>query len=198
MKIKNARFAISCDGLDSCPPAELPEFAFIGRSNVGKSTLINMLCNQKALARVSSTPGHTQLINFFVINEDWCLVDLPGYGYAKAAKKDRHRFNDFVADYLELREGLTHIFVLIDSRLEPQEIDISLVTWLVERERPFSLIYTKADKVKPGKAKANREAFVEQLGEYVEGMPEIFVTSATTREGRLEVLRAISRMAGND
>jgi len=195
MKIKNARFAISCDGLESCPPAELPEFAFIGRSNVGKSTLINMLCNQKALARVSRTPGHTQLINFFVINEEWCLVDLPGYGYAKAAKKDRHRFNDFVADYLEFREGLTHIFVLIDSRLEPQKIDISFVAWLVECGKPFSLVYTKADKVKPKRAEANQQAFINQLGEFVEGVPQIFVTSSTTREGRLEVLRSIGEMA---
>ncbi len=195
MKINTARFALSADGLDDCPPAELPEFAFIGRSNVGKSSLLNMLCNQKALARVSGTPGHTRLINFFVINEEWCLVDLPGYGYAKAPKKERNRFNDFVADYLEFRDGLNHIFVLIDSRLEPQEIDISLVVWLVERDLPFSLVYTKADKVKPGRAKANRNAFLEKLGEFVEGAPRIFVTSSENREGRLELLRVIGELA---
>ena len=195
MKINTARFALSCDGLESCPPAELPEFAFIGRSNVGKSSLLNMLCNQKALAKVSGKPGHTRLINYFVINEEWCLVDLPGYGYAKAPKAERNRFNDFVADYLEFREGLNHIFVLIDSRLEPQEIDVSLVVWLVERDLPFSLVYTKADKVKPGRARANREAFLEKLGEFVEGEPKTFTTSSQNREGRLELLRAIGELA---
>lgn len=159
MKIKTARFAISCASLEECPKAELPEFAFIGRSNVGKSSLINMLCNQKALARVSQRPGLTRLINFFVVNEDWCLVDLPGYGYAKAAKSERNRFNDFVAAYLEFREGLQHVFVLIDSRLEPQAIDIELVNWLVGVNQPFSLVFTKTDKVKKGKLAANQQLF---------------------------------------
>lgn len=195
MKIKNARFALSAPDLESCPRAELPEFAFIGRSNVGKSSLLNMLCNQKALAKVSGTPGHTKLINFFVINEEWCLVDLPGYGYAKAAKKDRHRFNDFVADYLEQREGLTHAFALIDSRLDPQPVDLGFVTWLVECGTPFSLVFTKADKVKPGRARANRQQFLEQLSEFVDGEPETFMTSSSTGEGRLEILRRIGEMS---
>lgn len=114
MKIKSARFATSADSVENCPPSELPEFAFIGRSNVGKSSLLNLLCNQEGLARVSGQPGHTRLINFYVVNEEWCLIDLPGYGYARAPKAERNRFNDFVADYLEFREGLTHVFVLIE------------------------------------------------------------------------------------
>ena len=191
MKIKSARFALSTAGLDDCPPAELPEFAFIGRSNVGKSSLLNKLCNQKALAKVSGKPGHTRTINFFVVNETWCLVDLPGYGYAKAAKSERFRFNDFVADYLEFREGLTHVFVLIDSRLEPQKLDIEFVTWLVEKQVPFSLVFTKSDKSKPGRVKANRELFLETLAEPVHGTPPTFITSAKTGEGRMDILKAI-------
>tara|TARA_R110002096_G_scaffold15071_11_gene53193 strand:+ start:2368 stop:2964 length:597 start_codon:yes stop_codon:yes gene_type:complete len=191
MKITTARFATSAAGLQDCPRAELPEFAFIGRSNVGKSSLLNMLCNQKGLAKVSGRPGHTRLINFFVVNENWCLVDLPGYGYAKAAKSERHRFNDFVADYLELREGLTHVFVLIDSRLEPQNIDVDFVTWLVECNIPFSLVFTKSDKVKPGRIKTNRELFLKALSEYANGEPPTFVTSAKSSDGRLDVLRFI-------
>lgn len=195
MKIKCARFALSTAGLDDCPPAELPEFAFIGRSNVGKSSLLNKLCNQKALAKVSGKPGHTRTINFFVVNETWCLVDLPGYGYAKAAKSERFRFNDFVADYLEFREGLTHVFVLIDSRLEPQKLDIEFVTWLVEKQVPFSLVFTKSDKSKPGRVKANRELFLETLAEYVDGTPPTFITSAKTGEGRMDILKAIGELS---
>ncbi len=194
MKIKTARFATSADGLEGCPEAELPEFAFIGRSNVGKSSLLNMLCNQKGLARVSGKPGHTRLINFYVINEDWCLIDLPGYGFAKAPKSERHRFNDFVADYLEFREGLRHVFVLIDCRLEPQNIDIDFVTWLVEKEVPFSLVFTKSDKLKKGRIKANQEHFIDTLGEYVEGAPPMFVTSAKNNDGRLDLVRWIGEL----
>ena len=194
MKINTARFATSAAGLEDCPKAELPEFAFIGRSNVGKSSLLNTLCNQKGLARVSGKPGHTRLINFYVVNEEWCMVDLPGYGYAKAPKAERHRFNDFVADYLEFREGLTHVLVLIDSRLEPQKIDIDFVTWLVECGVPFSLVYTKSDKMKPGRIKANQELFIEALSEYVDGVPPIFTTSAKSSDGRLDVLRSIGAM----
>ncbi|MEM9280984.1 MAG: ribosome biogenesis GTP-binding protein YihA/YsxC [Verrucomicrobiota bacterium] len=197
MKITSARFATSAAGLQDCPPAELPEFAFIGRSNVGKSSLLNLLCNQKALARVSGKPGHTRLINFFVVNESWCLVDLPGYGYAKAPKAERHRFNDFVADYLEFREGLTHVFVLIDSRLDPQKIDVDLVTWLVECEVPFSLIFTKTDKAKKGRVELTRERFLEALSEYADGTPPTFVTSAKSGTGRLELLRAIGEKVKN-
>jgi GTP-binding protein len=194
MKITSARFATSFDSVESCPAAVLPEFAFIGRSNVGKSSLINMLCNQAGLAKVSSSPGHTRLINFFVVNEDWCLVDLPGYGYARAPKSERNRFNDFVADYLEFREGLTHVFVLIDSRHEPQRIDIDFVTWLVEKAVPFSLIFTKADKLKPSKVAANRDLFLTTLAEFVDGQPPTFITSVKDKTGRMDVLSAIREM----
>ncbi len=196
MKIKNARFALSTAGLDQCPAAELPEFAFIGRSNVGKSSLINLLCNQKSLAQVSGSPGKTRTINFYVVNEDWVLVDLPGYGYAKAAKSERDRFNDFVADYLEFREGLTHVFVLIDSRHEPQRIDVDFVSWLVEKGVPFSLVFTKADKVKAGKLEGNRKLFLAALAEFADGTPSIYVTSAQAKTGRLELLGAIREMMG--
>jgi len=158
---------------------------------VGKSSLINMLCNQAGLAKVSAKPGHTRLINFFVVNEDWCLVDLPGYGYARAPKAERNRFNDFVADYLEFREGLTHVFVLIDCRHEPQRIDIDFLTWLVEKAVPFSLIFTKSDKLKPSKVAANRDLFLTALGEYVDGQPPTFITSVKDKNGRMDVLSAI-------
>ncbi len=194
MKITSARFATSFDSVASCPPAELPEFAFIGRSNVGKSSLINTLCNQNGLAKVSSKPGHTRLINFFVVNEDWCLVDLPGYGYARAPKSERNRFNDFVADYLEFREGLTHVFVLIDSRHEPQRIDVDFVTWLVEKAVPFSLVFTKSDKLKPSKVAANRDLFLTALAEYIEGQPATWITSAKDKTGRMDLLGAIREM----
>lgn len=194
MKITSARFATSFDSVEACPAAVLPEFAFIGRSNVGKSSLINMLCNQAGLAKVSSSPGHTRLINFFVVNEDWCLVDLPGYGYARAPKSERNRFNDFVADYLEFREGLTHVFVLIDSRHDPQKIDIDFVTWLVEKAVPFSLIFTKSDKLKPSKVAANRDFFLTTLSEYVDGQPPTFITSVKDKTGRMDVLSAIREM----
>ncbi len=194
MKIKSARFATSATALDACPAAQLPEFAFIGRSNVGKSSLINLLCQQKSLAQVSSAPGKTRTINFYVVNEEWVLVDLPGYGYAKAAKTERDRFNDFVADYLEFREGLTHVFVLIDSRHEPQHIDLDFVSWLIEKAVPFSLVYTKADKVKPGRLSENRRLFLEALAEFAEGTPSIHVTSAEAKTGRLDLLGAIREM----
>ncbi len=183
MKIKSARFATSTTGVDNCPPAGLPEFAFIGRSNVGKSSLINLLCQQKALAKVSSSPGHTRTINFYVVNEEWVLVDLPGYGYAKAPKTERNRFNDFVADYLEFREGLTHVFVLIDSRHEPQRLDVEFTTWLVEKGVPFSLVFTKTDKVKAARLNENRERFLAALSEHLDGTPPTYETSALAKTG---------------
>lgn len=197
MKIKSARFATSTTGVEECP-AELPEFAFIGRSNVGKSSLINLLCRQRSLAQVSSAPGKTRTINFYVVNEEWVLVDLPGYGYAKAAKSERDRFNDFVADYLEFREGLRHVFVLIDSRHEPQRIDLDFVSWLVETGVPFSLVFTKADKVKSGRLAENQRLFLEALAEFAEGTPPVHVTSAEAKTGRLELLGAIRGMMGEE
>ena len=196
MKIKSARFATSTTSVEECAAAELPEFAFIGRSNVGKSSLINLLCQQRSLAQVSSAPGKTRTINFYVVNEDWVLVDLPGYGYAKAAKSERDRFNDFVADYLEFREGLRHVFVLLDSRHEPQRIDLDFVSWLVEKGVPFSLVFTKADKVKAGRLAENQRLFLEALAEFADGTPPVHVTSAEAKTGRLELLGAIRGMMG--
>lgn len=196
MKIRSARFATSTTSVEECPVAELPEFAFIGRSNVGKSSLINLLCQQRSLAQVSSAPGKTRTINFYVVNEEWVLVDLPGYGYAKAAKSERDRFNDFVADYLEFREGLRHVFVLIDSRHEPQRIDLDFVSWLVEKGVPFSLVFTKADKVKSGRLAENQRLFLEALAEFAEGTPPVHATSAEAKTGRLELLGAIRGMMG--
>lgn len=194
MKIKNAQFFTSAAGLEDCPPSEVPEFAFIGRSNVGKSSLLNALVQQKALAKVSQKPGHTRLINFFVVNGEWTLVDLPGYGYAKAAKADRYRFNDFVADYLEGREELTHVFVLLDARHEPMKNDLEFVSWLVEVGVPFSLVFTKADKLKKGRIEANRTLFLEAMQEFAEGAPPTFITSAKDGSGRAEVLRFIGEL----
>ncbi|MEC5126783.1 ribosome biogenesis GTP-binding protein YihA/YsxC [Verrucomicrobiales bacterium BCK34] len=191
MKITSATFHTSAAGLEACPPSELPEFAFIGRSNVGKSSLLNMLCNHKGLAKVSQKPGHTRLINFFVVNKEWALVDLPGYGYAKAAKAERYRFNDFVADYLESREELSHVFVLIDSRHSPMKNDLDFVSWLVEVGVPFSLVFTKSDKLKKGKIEKNRQAFLEAMKEFSEGEPPTFITSAANNDGRNDVLRFI-------
>jgi len=191
MKITNAKFHTSAVSVENCPPSELPEFAFIGRSNVGKSSLLNMLCRHKGLAKVSQKPGHTRLINFFVINGEWTLVDLPGYGYAKAAKSERYRFNDFVADYLESREELSHVFVLIDSRHSPMKNDLEFVSWLIEIGVPFSLVFTKSDKLRKGKIEANKTAFLDAMKEFSEGEPPTFITSAENGDGRAEILRFI-------
>src|SRR5450432_379713 len=145
MKIKSAVFDVSAPDLESCPRWALPEFAFIGRSNVGKSSLINMLAERRELAKVSVTPGKTKLINFFVINDRWSLVDLPGYGYAEVAKKERNEFNKSVGDYLGERKNIYCVFVLIDSRLPPQRIDLEFLEWLVGRAVPFALVFTKMD-----------------------------------------------------
>lgn len=151
MQIHKAVFNTSAPDLESCPDSDLREFAFIGRSNVGKSSLINMLTNQrKPLADVSKTPGRTQMINFFTINDKWSLVDLPGYGYAKVSGQKRNRFNEFVSDYLTNRDKLTCVFILVDARHKPQELDLSFTKWLMESGIPFVLVFTKADKMKPG------------------------------------------------
>lgn len=198
MKIKSARFLLSAEELSQCPPATLPEVAFIGRSNVGKSSLVNCLCQQKALARVSSKPGHTRLVNFFAVNEAWVLVDLPGYGYAKVAKAERHRFQDLAADYLERREGLVRVYALIDSRLDPQRIDLDFLRWLGDTRRPHSLVFTKSDKLKPGRVRANRDRFLEALAaETGEDPPPSLLFSSASGEGRRELLADIAaRCAG--
>ena len=191
MKIQNAKFKTSAISFDGCPAPDLPEFAFIGRSNVGKSSLINLLTNKEGLARVSKTPGRTREINLFSINESWNLVDLPGYGYAKVSKSQRDHFNEFVSDYLLNRETLTGIFVLIDSRHSPQKIDLEFLAWLIEAQLPFALIFTKTDKSKPKLVRKNIGLFLERMKEFSEGDPIYFETSTTTRTGRKEVLKFI-------
>jgi GTP-binding protein len=191
LKIHSAIFAQGAVSLETCPVSKLPEFAFIGRSNVGKSALLNLLSNQTALARVSGKPGRTREINFFTINKEWSMVDLPGYGYAKASLADRARFHEFVSDYLLERSNLSCAFVLIDSRHSPQKIDLEFVRWLVESNIPFNLVFTKADKVKPGEVKRNIALFTEAMAEWSEGEPNIFTSSVKTREGRSEILRFI-------
>ena len=191
VKIKTAEFVTSAPDLASCPPERFPEFAFIGRSNVGKSSLINLLVGRKGLAKVSSTPGATRLINFFTINGEWLLVDLPGYGYSKTPQKMRNDFQRAVSDYLSERDALSCVFVLIDARHDPQQLDLDFCAWLASCGIPFVLVFTKADKVKPGRRAANVAAFVEALAEHVDGEPRVFVTSTEDGRGRDDVLRFI-------
>ncbi|MEI7676448.1 MAG: ribosome biogenesis GTP-binding protein YihA/YsxC [Bacteroidales bacterium] len=188
MIIKEAKFAISNTDVKKCPDGNMPEFAFIGRSNVGKSSLINMLTNRKGLAMTSSTPGKTMLINHFIINNEWYLVDLPGYGYARRGKDGREKLREIIENYILEREQLTNLFVLIDSRLEPQKIDLEFMEWLGECGVPFSIILTKTDKVGKGILKSNRKAFEAKLLETWFELPPIFNTSAEKFEGKDEVL----------
>lgn len=195
MKIKTAQFELSASSLESCPESELPEFAVIGRSNVGKSSLINLLCKKKGLARVSSTPGRTQEINFFTINDRaWCLVDLPGYGYAKVSKSDRRIFSELIADYLSERPNLACAFVLIDARHSPQKIDQEFVRWLVENGTPFALVFTKTDRVSAKVLKTNVELFQDAMAEWTDGVPEIFLTSAKNGKGYREILGLVAEL----
>ena len=189
MQIHSAEYETSASELAKCPPSDLPEFAFVGRSNVGKSSLINMLSGQKKdIAIVSSKPGRTQLINFFNINKKWKLIDLPGYGYAKTSKKSQVKFQEFVTDYLLNREALRCVFVLIDSNLPPQDIDLRFTQWLMESEVPFVLVYTKADKAKLGKVQRNQDAFLQTMSEFCDGLPKFFTCSSKKRDGRREIL----------
>lgn len=188
MKIKSAEFYISNSRVDKCPDGNLPEFAFIGRSNVGKSSLINMLTGRKGLAMTSSTPGKTMLINHFIINGEWYLVDLPGYGYAKRSKKDTEILGRIIKYYVTERRQLTCLFVLIDSRLAPQKIDIEFITMLGEKGVPFGIIFTKADKSSASKVAQNVKTFCQKLKESWEELPPYFVTSSENGRGRDEVL----------
>jgi len=189
MKITSAEFIISNSDVSKCPKDPLPEYAFIGRSNVGKSSLINMLTNHKNLAKTSGKPGKTQLINHFKINLNWFLVDLPGYGYARVSKKTKEVFQEFITDYFEKREQLVCAFVLIDIRLEAQKIDLEFITYLGEIEVPFCIIFTKADKVSRGKIDSHIAAYRKALlANNWEEMPQHFVTSATETTGRDAVL----------
>jgi len=192
VNISSAIFDRSAPDLDSCPDESLPEFAFIGRSNVGKSSLLNMLAGKGILARVSPTPGFTKLINFFTMSKTWRLVDLPGYGFAAGAKQDSARFNKAVARYLKHRPNLCCVFALLDSGLTPQEIDLEFIEWLTRNSIPFVLVFTKTDRETPAKVSANIEAFTERIAGWFEKLPEIFQCSATTRQGRSELLGVIS------
>jgi GTP-binding protein len=188
MIIKKAEFIKSSPNYTLCPQNGLPEYAFIGRSNVGKSSLINMLTNQHKLAQVSSTPGKTVMINHFLINDEWYLVDLPGYGYAKTPKNIRSGLKSMVEDYILKREQLTLLFVLIDGRLEPQKIDVEFINSLGENQIPFALIFTKADKLSKTALNKNIESFKNKLSEMWEELPKMFVESAETGLGKQEIL----------
>ncbi len=196
MQIKSAEFITSAKGLADCPVWERPEFAFIGRSNVGKSSMINMLSNRHALAKVSATPGKTRLLNFFLMNDKWSLVDLPGYGFARTGRNEKINFNELVGDYLEQRQNLRRVFVLIDSRHSPQRIDLDFTAWLGGTGAPFSLIFTKVDKQSASKTQANIALFQDTLAEHVATVPEALVSSAKTRAGRHEILGMISHSLG--
>lgn len=191
MNISSAIFHCSAPDLDSCPDESLPEFAFIGRSNVGKSSLLNMLTGKDGLARVSPTPGFTKLINIFTINNKWRLVDLPGYGFAQVARQDSARFNEAVLNYLEHRKNLSGVFVLIDSTISPQAIDLEFLKWLTGRSIPLVLVFTKTDRMSASKVKANIAAFTDRIAEWFENLPEIFTCSAKTGAGRNELLEMI-------
>lgn len=194
MVIKTAEYTISSPTVTMCPKDQRPEFAFIGRSNVGKSSLINMICNHKGLAKTSATPGKTLLINHFIINRDWYLVDLPGYGYAKRSKTEREKLDRMIRSYILQREELVNVFVLIDIRHEQQKIDREFVDWLGASNIPFSIIFTKADKLSVGKARANAKAWMDALLDTWETLPPYFITSSSTKTGREEVLDYIGQI----
>ena len=192
MIIKSAEFICSNTRVDKLPDAVLPEYAFIGRSNVGKSSLINALVSKKGLAKTSQSPGKTQLINHFLINNEWYLVDLPGYGYAKSSKSNRSEWEKFIRRYLRERENLQCVFVLIDSRHEPQKVDTDFCYWLGENNIPFLLIFTKADKQSHVKSDQNIARFKKKLKQWFEDIPQTFLTSSETNLGREEVLATIA------
>ena len=197
MEIKSAEFLISNTDYRKCPANALPEFAFIGRSNVGKSSLINMLTGRKALAMTSSTPGKTMLINHFFINASWYLVDLPGYGYAKRGKAAMDKLRQIIENYVLNREQLTCLFVLIDSRLKPQKIDLEFINFLGEHGIPFAIVFTKVDKLRSGERKKNVKAFLDTLLESWEELPPHFITSSEKGEGRNELLDYIGSVMRN-
>ena len=191
MEIKSAEFVISNTKVELCPKGDLPEYAFIGRSNVGKSSLINMLTKRNKLAMTSATPGKTLLINHFLINKDWHLVDLPGYGYAARGKKQVEKIQKIIEDYILEREQLINLFVLIDIRHEAQKIDLEFIEWLGENGIPFSIIFTKADKLSAGKVKANANAYMDELSKQWEELPPYFISSSESKMGREEILSYI-------
>lgn len=195
MKIKSADFVISNTEVSRCPKEPLPEYAFIGRSNVGKSSLINMLTERKSLAKTSGRPGKTQLINHFKINENWFLVDLPGYGYARVSKKDKNTFQKYITNYFTQREQLVCSFVLVDIRHTPQKIDMEFMEWMGENGIPFCIIFTKADKLKPKAIEKQVQGYIDVLlADIWEEAPMHFVTSSSKRLGRDEVLNFIENI----
>ncbi|AYA36566.1 YihA family ribosome biogenesis GTP-binding protein [Hymenobacter oligotrophus] len=204
MVIRDARFVMSNTRVDLCPSGTLPEYAFIGRSNVGKSSLINMLTGRNALAKTSSLPGKTQLINHFLINDEWYLVDLPGYGYARVSKESREKWGKMIRAYLSKRENLSCLFVLIDSRLPPQAVDLEFINMVGEMGVPFALVFTKADKQSGSRTRQNVEVFLEKMRESWEELPAWFISSAVAKEGRDALLgfiddvnRQVREAAGN-
>jgi GTP-binding protein len=198
MNIRTAEFVISNTKQDRLPAANMPEYAFIGRSNVGKSSLINMLCNKKGLAKTSQNPGKTQVINHFIINDKWYLVDLPGYGFAKTARTNRAAWEKMIKTYLESRENLQCVMALIDSRLSPQKNDIEFINWLGSKGIPFSIVFTKADKQSKLKTQANVELFTTHLLQTWEELPAYFVTSAEEQTGKDELLNYIDSINSQD
>ena len=191
MVIRSAKFITSSPSIEKCPKPTLPEYAFIGRSNVGKSSLINMITGIKTLAKVSQTPGKTQVINHFLINDSWYLVDLPGYGFAKVSKTSRKLFSSMITSYIQTRDSLHSLFVLIDSRLEPQEIDITFINWLGKNQIPFALIFTKTDKINTPTLESNISTYKKEMLKYWEELPKIFTSSAVTRTGRESIIEYI-------
>lgn len=186
--IKSAEFKSSSSEVSKCPPPVFPEYAFIGRSNVGKSSLINMVCGKKNLARISNKPGKTKLINHFLINEKWYLVDLPGYGYAGVSKSERKIWKKWFTDYFVKRENLACTFVLLDSRLPPQKIDLEFMRWIGEQKVPFSMLFTKADKLSSNELMKNVSLYKREMLEWWQELPHIIITSSVTRKGREELL----------
>lgn len=194
MNINIAKFVTSSPDTAKCPAGDLPEYAFIGRSNVGKSSLINMLTGRKDLAMTSSTPGKTMLINYFLINDSWYIVDLPGYGYARRSKADRERLERMIKSYILNRQQLTNLFVLIDSRHKPQKIDLEFMEWLGENQVPFAIVFTKLDKLSSSAAKKLISDYCATLSEQWEELPPIFRTSSEDRRGRYELLDYIEEL----
>lgn len=194
MQIKTAEYLMSNDDYRKCVKPDKPEFAFIGRSNVGKSSLINMLTSNSKLAKTSASPGKTQKINHFVINNQWYLVDLPGYGYAKVSKSQRAVFRKMIDDYILNRQNLVNLFVLIDCRHEPQDIDVEFINWLGESRVPFTIIFTKADKIGPNALKDKVESYKEHLLQTWENLPDMLVSSAVSKMGQEEILDYIEKI----
>lgn len=194
MQIKSAEFVMSNSDVAKCPKDRMPEYAFIGRSNVGKSSLINMLMLRKSLAKTSGRPGKTQLINHFLVNKNWYLVDLPGYGYARVSKSSKKVFQKFITNYFEKREQMVLAFVLVDCRHEPQPIDMEFMQWMGESGVPFNIIFTKADKLKPKVLERSIQVYSEKMLETWEEMPPYFITSASDSSGRDEVLNYIEEL----